>query len=111
MGIQHPRRADAYLALAKLRGRCLATSGDYATCFRGDYRYNHLFDPASGTSPQCFSSVSIAAPTATLADALSTAVFVLGAEEGLRLIHSMPNVDAMFVFKDGRVLTSQGFPT
>jgi len=33
VGIQHPRRTDAYLALAQLKGRCLATSGDYATPF------------------------------------------------------------------------------
>jgi len=110
VGIQHPRREDAYVWLAKLRGRCLATSGDYATCFSDDYRYNHLFDPATGRSPEFFASVSIAAPTATLADALSTAVFVLGAEEGLKLVRAMPGVDALFVFKSGRVFVTEGFP-
>ena len=110
VGIQHPRREDAYVWLAKLRGRCLATSGDYATHFSDDYRYNHLFDPSTGRSPEFFASVSIAAPTATLADALSTAVFVLGAEQGLKLVRAMPGVDALFVFKSGRVFATEGFP-
>lgn len=109
-GIQHPRRPDAYLALAALDGRCLATSGDYATNFSKDFRHNHLFDPHTGRSPENFSSVSIAAPSATLADAMSTAVFVLGPERGLQLVRSTPGADALFVFKDGRTLSTERFP-
>jgi thiamine biosynthesis lipoprotein len=110
VGIQHPRRPDAYLALAALDGRCLATSGDYATSFSKDFRHNHLVDPHTGRSPESFSSVSIAAPTATLADAMSTAVFVLGPERGIQLVRSTPGADALFVFKDGRTLSTEGFP-
>ncbi|MHC4176315.1 MAG: FAD:protein FMN transferase [Planctomycetota bacterium] len=109
-GIQHPRRADAYLALAKLNGRCLATSGDYATSFSEDRRDNHLFDPRSGRSPEAFSSVSVAAASALRADALSTAVFVLGLERGLELVRSTLGADALFVLKDGRTLATEGFP-
>jgi thiamine biosynthesis lipoprotein len=110
VGIQHPRREDAYAAIARLRGRCLATSGDYATRFSDDYRFNHLFDPHTGRSPDHFASVSIAAPTATQADALSTAVYVLGPEKGLDLVRSIPGADALFVFGDGRMLATAGFP-
>jgi thiamine biosynthesis lipoprotein len=109
-GIQHPRRADAYLALAKLSGRCLATSGDYATSFSEDRRDNHLFDPHTGRSPDVFSSVSVAAASALQADALSTAVFVLGLERGVELVRSTPGADALFVLKDGRTLATEGFP-
>lgn len=110
VGIQHPRREDAYLALAKLDGRCLATSGDYATTFSPDRRDNHLFDPHTGRSPVAFSSVSVAAVTAMQADALSTALFVLGPERGLQLVRSTPKADALCVLKDGRTLTTEGFP-
>jgi len=110
VGIQHPRREDAYLTLAKLDGRCLATSGDYATKFSPDRRDNHLFDPSTGRSPSAFSSVSVAAPTAMQADALSTALFVLGPERGLELVRSTPKADALFVLKDGRTLATEGFP-
>jgi thiamine biosynthesis lipoprotein len=108
--VQHPRHEEAYFSLVKLNGRCLATSGDYATTFSDDFQWHHLFDPRSGRSPTEFASVSIAAPNATLADALSTAVFVLGAKKGLALIESTPGADALVMFKNGRTLATHGFP-
>jgi len=110
VGIQHPRNPDAYIALARLNGRCLATSGDYATSFSADHRDNHVFDPRSGRSPDTLASASVAAPTAWEADALSTALFVLGAERGLQLLRATPGADALLVFKDGRTLATDGFP-
>lgn len=111
VGIQHPRRDDAFAGLVELRGRSLATSGDYSVSFDEDYRDNHLFDPRTGRSPQALASVSVAAPTATEADALSTALFVLSLEEGLQLLRSSPGADAMFIFKDGRTLATENFPS
>ena len=110
VGIQHPRHADAYVALADLGNRCLATSGDYATAFSADRRYNHIFDPRSGYSPTELASVSVLAPTAMQADALSTALFVLGPDQGLELVHRTPNTDAFFVLKDGGTIATAGFP-
>ena len=110
VGIQHPRVTDAYLSLAKLDGRSLATSGDYETAFSDDFRVNHIFDPATGVSPQEFASVSIVAPTAMQADVLSTAVMVLGPERGLKVIASLPGVDAFMTLKNGRTLSTAGFP-
>lgn len=109
-GIQHPREPEAYVALAQLAGRCLATSGDYATTFSPNRQYNHLFDPRTGRSPEELSSVSIAAPTAMQADALSTALFVLGSARGLALVERLAGVDALFVLKDGRLRATAGFP-
>jgi len=110
IGIQHPRHADAYIALAKLEDRCMATSGDYATTFSSDHIYHHIFDPATGRSPEVFSSVSVIAPAGVDADALSTAVFVLGLEKGLPLVLSSPQAEAFFVLKDGKTLATKGFP-
>jgi len=109
-GIQHPRQPDAWLAIAALDDRFLATSGDYATRFSDDFRHNHILDPRTGRSPEEFSSVSVLARTGTEADALSTTLFVLGAEEGLRLVASTPGADALFAFKDGRTTATSGFP-
>ena len=109
-GIQHPRRADALISAAALDGRCMATSGDYATAFTPDRSYNHIFDPATGRSPQTFSSVTVVASSGMDADALSTAVFVLGLANGLRLIQQWPGADALFVLKDETVLATAGFP-
>jgi thiamine biosynthesis lipoprotein len=110
VGIQHPRHEDAYLSLAKLNGRSLATSGDYATTFSSDFTSNHLFDPRTGRSPTEFASVSVAAPTAVIADALSTAVFVLGSTRGLALVQATPGADALVMLKNGRTLATRGFP-
>ena len=110
VGIQHPRREDAYIALAKLDGRCLATSGDYATTFSDDRELNHIFDPRTGLSPSDVSSVSITAPSAMLADALSTAAFVAGMDKGMELVRLTTGADAFVVLKNGKTFQTAGFP-
>ncbi len=110
IGIQHPRRTDAYIAMARLDGRCLATSGDYATTFSADRTAHHLFDPRTGGSPAEIASVTVAAPTGILADALSTAICVLGIEHSERVLAGYRNCDALFVLRDGRVLHTDRFP-
>ena len=110
VGIQHPRKKDAFVDLAHLDGRCLATSGDYATQFSEDGAYNHIFDPSTGVSPNAFASVSVIAPSGMEADGLSTAVFVMGAERGFDLIRAWKDAEAMTVLKDNSVLATDGFP-
>ena len=110
VGIQHPRNTDAYLALARLEGRCLATSGDYATPFTPDFKAHHIFDPRTGQSPANLASVSVAARTGMAADALSTAVFVLGPKRGLALIEKTAGADALLVLKNGKTLRTRNFP-
>ena len=114
VGIQHPREADAFAALVRLSGRCLATSGDYESVFDvGDgkkFQWHHIFDPKSGVSPEELASVSVVAPTAMQADALSTAVFVAGVEAGTNLLSRFEQTDALMVLKNGRTLATKGFP-
>jgi thiamine biosynthesis lipoprotein len=110
VGIQHPREPEQYLSVARLAGRCLATSGDYATRLSDDGRLHHVFDPRTGESPEQLASVSVVAPTAMEADALSTALMVLGIERGERLLGRSPGVEALFCTKDGRTVATRGFP-
>lgn len=110
VGIQHPRRPDAYLALAALEGRFLSTSGDYATSFSDDFRHNHIFDPRTGLSPTEFSSVTVLARTGMEADALTKVLFVGGLGRGLDLVRSVPGADGLCVLKDGRMIVTDGFP-
>ena len=110
IGIKHPREENGLLALAQLEGRCLATSGDYETRFGEGFENHHLLDPKTGHSPQELSSVSVAAPTALEADALSTALFLTGVDRGMNLIESIPGADALFVTKTGKVVKTSGFP-
>jgi len=110
IGIRDPRKDGEFASVAKLDGRCLATSGDYATHFTDDKRHHHLFDPTTGKSSTKAASVSVAAPTGMQADALSTAIFVLGAKHGLELIAEMPDVDAFIIDRDGKQISSANFP-
>ena len=110
IGIQHPREPDAHIGLADLDGRALATSGDYETKFTADARHNHILDPRTGFSPTELASVSILAPTAMQADALSTACFVLGPENSLALLRDTPHTDAFFVLKSDETIATPRFP-
>jgi thiamine biosynthesis lipoprotein len=111
IGIQDPRRqtGDA-IAVAQLTSGALATSGDYLHTFTPDFRVHHILDPRTGLSPLELSSVSIVAPNACLADALSTGVMVLGAQSGLSLVERLPDVECLLVTKTGEVIRSEGFP-
>ncbi|KIF83104.1 FAD:protein FMN transferase [Noviherbaspirillum autotrophicum] len=109
VGIQDPRHKDRLLGVMPLEARSLATSGDYETTFSADFSRHHIVDPASGESPPELASVTVAAPSAMLADGLSTALMVLGTEPGMRLLREMPGVDALFVDKAGARKQSAGF--
>ncbi len=109
IAVQHPRETGS-IAKTGLQDRCLSTSGDYATHFTDDHRHHHLLDPRTGLSPAQWASVSVAAPSALEADALSTALFILGPEEAKEMVDSLEQVDALFVSKTGEVTTTEGFP-
>lgn len=109
VAIQHPRRGDGVLATIEQRGGAVVTSGDYERFFERDgQRYHHLFDPHSGTPAQSCQSVTVIAPSAILADALATALFVLGPEAGLAMLRDYPGCEALIVAADGRVKRSPG---
>lgn len=110
VAVQDPGTADGAVAVAELTGRCMATSGDYATRFDEDGKLHHIFDPDTGRSPQTFSSVSVIASSATDADAYSTAIFVMGPEKAMALIQQVGDMEALFVLKDGTVRATRGWP-
>lgn len=110
VGIQHPRKPSAYVALANLTDCCLATSGDYATRFSDDYLRHHIFDPATGRSPRELASATVVATAGLEADGLSTAIMVLGRERGLKLLQSFPGAEAFLVLKDGLTIITPRFP-
>lgn len=110
IGIKHPRQEGACLGVTELNGRSLATSGDYQTRFGTGYRNHHLVDPRTGHSPEDWSSVSVAAPSAFQADALSTAAFLLDRRQAMQLVRDTPGADALFIDKDGRTFATEGFP-
>jgi len=103
IGLQNPN-LDNYigeqdLALKlKLANGAVATSGDYQqfVLIEGK-RYSHIIDRKTGTSTEGLSSITIIAENATDADALATAVSVMGTEKGLALIEKLPATDAILI--------------
>jgi thiamine biosynthesis lipoprotein len=110
LGVKHPRQADAFAARVALAGRCLSTSGDYETFFTPDFVHHHIFDSATGDSPTALASATVLAPTGLMADGLSTAFMVLGAERALALAAQLPQVDALLIHKDGTTRKTANFP-
>jgi len=111
IGIQHPRKTrDELLAVAEIYSGAVVSSGDYE---RGreinGVRYHHILDPRSGQPARLCQAVTVIAPTAETADALATAVFVLGPGKGLDLIRRHPGVEALVVDAVGALHTSEGF--
>lgn len=102
LGVQHPRDRDQYIEADDIGLPALATSGDYEQYFeyRGE-RFHHLLDPATGYPARRAISATVWAETATDADILSTAVFVLGPEAGLKLIAALPRAEALIFFEEG----------
>jgi thiamine biosynthesis lipoprotein len=102
IAIQHPRDAAGQLALLELADVSVSTSGDYERFFEQDgVRYHHIFDPRTGYPAGRCRSVTVVTPSAALADALSTAAFVLGPEEGLALLRRFPATEGLIVAADG----------
>ena len=109
VGVQHPR-GGPLLAQLPVEAGAVVTSGDYERFFEADgRRYHHLLDLRTGRPARASVAVTVRAPEATLADALSTAAFVLGPKRGLALIARYPGVDVALFTPDGRVVTSPGF--
>lgn len=97
VGIQHPR-ANRLIGRLLFWDGAVATSGDYDRYFEAaGKRYSHVLDPRSGWPADGVYSLTVAAPNATAADALSTAGFVLGEGHGMALLDGCEGVAAVMV--------------
>ena len=110
IGIKHPRQEGGLLGEVYVKRGAVATSGDYERFFvEAGVRYHHILDPGTGFPARATRSVTVIAEDPTLADALSTAVFVMGPEKGLALIEAIEGAEAVVVDSEGRVHASRGF--
>lgn len=104
VGLADPAAPDRSAATVELTDGALATSGGYGTRFDAAGRFTHLFDPASGTCAAQWLAVTVQAPDATTADALSTALSVVPADRVPAILAAYPGVTARFTHPDGRIL-------
>jgi thiamine biosynthesis lipoprotein len=110
VGIRDPRgdRADTF-AVAPIENHSFSTSGDYERFVLKDgVRYHHILDPRTGRPAMATRSVTVMAKDAFTADAWSKVLFILGAEEAMKLVEKLDDFEAVFVTADNQVVVSSG---
>jgi FAD:protein FMN transferase len=109
IGVRDPRHAERMVAVLPLEDVAISTSGDYERYFERDgVRCHHVIDPKTGKSPSAVHSVTILAADGLTSEGLSKTVFVMGLERGMRLVESLPGVDAVVVDAAGTLHFSSG---
>lgn len=114
VGVQNPDgsimgEADI-LGTVSLADASLVTSGDYQRYYTVNGKtYNHIIDPATLMPAEHFRAVTIRCDDSAVADALSTAVFIMDFESGKKLVESVPGAGAVYVMKDGTLRYTGGF--
>lgn len=104
IGLRDPDRLWRTTRNVELEDRALATSASTGFLFGRDLSHHHLFDPRTGGSANHHRSVSVLAPTAALADGLSTALSALTVEEIPPVLTHYPEVDVHLTRPDGESL-------
>ncbi|WP_395338937.1 FAD:protein FMN transferase [Ningiella sp. W23] len=109
VGIRDPRDEEKQAVVIPLESAAMSTSGDYERYFEEDgKRYHHIISPRTGESVYEVQSVSIIGPESVYNDALSTAVFVMGLENGIGLINGLPEFEAIVMDNERRMHYSSG---
>ena len=110
VGIRDPRSENRNAMVLPLSDVAVSTSGDYERFFidEAGERVHHILSPATGKPSKGVQSVTILGDDALTTDGLSTAVFVLGAAEGLALINSLESIDTVIIDDRRQVHYSDG---
>ncbi len=111
-GIQNPNLSDdnRYVATVGLCDCALVTSGDYHRYYTVDEKkYSHIIHPKTLMPSDLYSSVSVISYDSGIADALSTALFNMSYEDGLSLLSSIENTEAMWITTENNMLFSDKF--
>jgi thiamine biosynthesis lipoprotein len=109
VGVRDPRKEESVAVRIPLENEAVSTSGDYERFFIEDgKRYHHIIKPSTGEPATGVRSATIVGPDGVITDALSTSVFVMGVEQGLRLIATLPDYEAIVIDAEGRLFYSDG---
>ena len=118
VGLKHPREKDAILTILRETNKCIATSGDYERFFISKGKlYHHIFNPFNSKPVSDTMSATVMIDNSsydlpsTLADGLSTAIFVMGSKEGMKLLNQVKNAEAIIVTeteKGSKITVSDG---
>ncbi|CCQ92611.1 conserved hypothetical protein [[Clostridium] ultunense Esp] len=110
IGIQDPFEVTgSYLGILSVEDKSIVTSGDYERFFIYEgQKYHHIIDSKTGyPSENEVAGVSIISDKSIDGDALSTALFILGVDEGTELINEQENIEAIFITKQEEVIVDE----
>jgi len=108
IALVNPDDTSQSLATFRVSDKSIATSGNYERYFDPEKEVHHILNPKTGYSASGCISVTIIAESCTQADALATAVFVMGAEDGINLVESLDDVECLIVDADRIIHRSSG---
>lgn len=107
IGVENPRSSGDVITVLELDNQAVATSGDYQRYFFYEgKRYHHVIDPRTGLPASEAFSATVIAPTATEADVMSTAAFVLGRKKGMEMLEKN-NLQGIIIDRDGYSVTPE----
>ena len=109
VAVQDPDKAGKYPDVLQLHQGALATSGSYEIYFDRERTSHHIVSSSNGLSPLGCRSVTVRTTSAMHADALATAVFVMGPQAGLDLIESIPRSECLIVTSEDAQVRSSGW--
>jgi len=112
VGITNPLNNNKVFALLPIQEQAVVTSGNYEKYVTlNGQRYTHIIDPRTGYPSKGIVSVSVFAPSAELADALATSIFVMGKDVGMNLIDQLDQIECIIVDDLGAVFYSKNMFT
>lgn len=109
VAIKNPLAKEKSFALLPIEDQAVVTSGNYEKFLEIEgHRYTHIIDPRTGYPAEGIISVTVFAPRAELADAMATAIFVMGTEVAINRVNQLKTIDCLIVDQNGKIHQSNG---
>jgi len=112
VGVEDPRNpGNGYLGVLSLKDGSVVTSGDYQRYFvdAAGKKYHHILDPFTGyPADSGLIQVTVVTDASLDADSLSTTLFLLGLDEGLKKVETLPDVEAIFITNENKIVVTSG---
>ena len=108
INIPDPVNRDENLLEIKIPYGSVVTSGNYEnyTLIDGK-KYSHIIDPRTGLPVERIKNVSVTCPNPEFADAMATAISVMGAEAGIKLVDQLNGIECIVIDKDNKIYYSK----
>ncbi len=109
VAVQDPDNPQEWVAIVEIDEGSIATSGDYQRFFEEEGEvYHHILDPWTGFPAREITSVTVTGPSTSIVDGLTTGLFVLGVEESMEILDSLPDYEGLIIDAQGEISVTSG---